>query len=426
MTALSLSDDEMRQLRDKHTRERLALLGDRVLSLKLTERLLADASSLDVGQITIRKARYEAGASHAGFLSKATKAPEILGDLLDGRNDHSRSGVLEALIALEYLKGTHRLIDQLVAWCDENVTDVQTVPLSSLPRFLFDVFSVNLHTGVLEGVGSGEQQLVVSDSLRDQIRDFVRPAEPVVMAAPLPPAPTSVAISTASPPTSGVSAASAAAHHRHGRDTLQVGHWRSHAKIHYRDWYFTCCSIRLKIERLFEDNEWWLVAMWPHHTKDPGCGLLAFPPDLQNTVHPGKVTGGTLSRRKLAWSCCDWTCSMQGLPGCQTMDGRLVVYIECSWRPWKLTPAFELFWRESNEPIHGDGVRIFFAIIDKSLTKSLVKGSGGYARVIDSIRFVSKETKEELRVAGCWRSFTGAIDVSLDVKPVSDDGISDK
>jgi hypothetical protein len=327
---------------DKHARDRLALLGDRVLSLHVTEALLRDKLK-SAGDITMRKQMYEAAASHAGFLVAATNAEELFGDIMCDRNEHSLSSLFEAFVGILYQDRAHAsLIDPFVAWCDKHIEPTRSVSLASLPRFLID-FTVNLDTGALECVSEANRKpsaVVAGESLRKAIDDIVRPA---IVVSP------KRAVAVAQSVGSWYRIAKAQTTAEHPAEPLVAVRWDSH-KYSYRDFYYPCCS------RYKETEQWIAKDVWEYvngeSTRD--CGLFGLPKHLEDAVHPGKLQDFPNLRRygygigldhvrrrgqPAIWSCCLWAAGTM-LPGCQ-IAGKFVVKIAVARAD---ADSIQVFW----------------------------------------------------------------------------------
>jgi dsRNA-specific ribonuclease len=104
---------------DKRVRERLALLGDRVLSLHVSERLLQRDATASAGEVTMRKLCYEMAASHAAFLRSTADAAALFAAAMESGSEHSLSTHFEALVGLLYDTGAHlATLDPFVRWCE--------------------------------------------------------------------------------------------------------------------------------------------------------------------------------------------------------------------------------------------------------------------------------------------------------------------
>lgn len=340
MTFHFTASEESRRLHDKRERERLALLGDRVLSLHVTETLLRDKGK-SAGEITMHKQTYEAAASHARFLVEATNAEAVFGELMRDRNEHSLSSLFEAMVGIMHQGQTHlSLIEPFVRWCDENVEPARCVSLASLPRFLID-FTVDLDTGALECVSGAileRAAVTAGESLRKTVDDIVRP--PIIVAPER-------AVAVAQSVGSWHRITKAQTTTEHPAEALVAVLWDSH-RHRYRDLYFPCCSRYKQTEQWEGGDDWRLV----HVGSSRDCGLFGMPKHLENAVHPGKLQDfpnlrrcgygigqGHIQRgRPAIWSCCSWAAGTT-LPGCR-IAGKLVVMIAVARAAAESTKVF--------------------------------------------------------------------------------------
>jgi 23S rRNA maturation mini-RNase III len=170
---------------EKRERERLALLGDRVLSLHVSERLLQRDATASAGEVTIRKLCYEMAASHAAFLRSTADAAALFAAAMESGSEHSLSTHFEALVGLLYGTGAHlALLDPFVRWCEVHApSHQQCVSLALLPRSLLDVM-LDLDTDHLVWSDASAQRpqesAAIDERLVSAVGRAVRP-QPIVV-----------------------------------------------------------------------------------------------------------------------------------------------------------------------------------------------------------------------------------------------------
>lgn len=317
---------------EKHVRDRLALLGDRVLLLYVSELLLLRYASASASDITLRTFCFANCASHAAFLRTTADAATHFVSAMEGGSDHSLSTHFEAVVGLLYGSGAHHtILNPFVHWCDLHVEAQQSrVSLALVPRSLVDIV-LDLDTGRLSWSDSYAQfphESAVDERLRSAVNLAVRPPTVVTLQ-------TAVAIAQCAGSWQPIVAASTSM--SHPAEAVVVVEWRNVKQYRYRDYYFPCCSIFAGTFPNVDDADNTAVAQWLNHVRQSGdCGLFRLSPSLQDAIHPGRLcdiatTGrhgggvGSHAREQAPrWSCCGWRAG-DALPGCQARGGMLVV-----------------------------------------------------------------------------------------------------